>query len=89
VSPYHLSRIFRRSTGSSLHAYQTSLRLREGLRRLSDGEQDLTALALDLGFSDHSHFTNSFRRHFGSAPSKFRPPAHESIGGRRPPLRVS
>jgi AraC family transcriptional regulator len=72
VSPYHLSRIFRRATGSSLHAYQTSLRLREALRRLSDGEQDLTGLALDLGFSDHSHFTNSFRRHFGGAPSKFR-----------------
>ena len=29
-------------------------------------------LALDLGFSDHSHFTNAFREEFGAPPSAFR-----------------
>ena len=33
---------------------------------------DLTALALDTGFSSHSHFTAVFRRTFGSTPSAFR-----------------
>jgi AraC-like DNA-binding protein len=33
---------------------------------------DLTALALDLGFSSHSHFTAAFRRAFGQSPSTAR-----------------
>ena len=33
---------------------------------------DLTALALDLGFSSHSHFTAAFRRAFGRPPAEFR-----------------
>jgi len=33
---------------------------------------DLTSLALDLGFSSHSHFTLAFRRAFGCTPSQFR-----------------
>ncbi|HVT45623.1 MAG TPA: AraC family transcriptional regulator [Thermoanaerobaculia bacterium] len=71
-SPYHLCRIFRRMTGETLHRYQTGLRLREALVRLGDGQRDLTALALDLGFFDHSHFAGAFRRAFGRPPSRFR-----------------
>jgi AraC-like DNA-binding protein len=33
---------------------------------------DLTALAFDLGFSSHSHFSAAFRRAFGCTPSAFR-----------------
>jgi len=33
---------------------------------------DLTMLALDTGFSSHSHFTAAFRRAFGCTPSQFR-----------------
>jgi AraC family transcriptional regulator len=36
------------------------------------GERELTAVAFDLGFSSHSHFTASFRRTFGAAPSALR-----------------
>ena len=71
-SPYHLCRIFRRETGSPLHHYLNRLRLRASLERLADGERDLTDLALSVGFSDHSHFTNAFRGEFGIPPSRFR-----------------
>lgn len=71
-SRFHLARVFRRATGRSLHEYQTRLRLSESLRRLCDGHEDLTQLALDLGFSSHSHFTFAFRRMFGVAPTHFR-----------------
>jgi len=70
VSPWHLSRSFRHETGQSLHRYQNGLRLRSALKRLLDGEDDLTAIALDHGYCDHSHFTNAFRKAFGVAPSK-------------------
>lgn len=71
-SAYHLARVFRRQTGLSIHRYLNRLRLRAGLNRVASGEPDLTALALDLGFNSHSHFTDAFRREFGVAPSAFR-----------------
>jgi AraC-like DNA-binding protein len=42
------------------------------VQAILDGCGDLTALALDLGFSSHSHFTDAFRRRFGMAPSSLR-----------------
>ena len=71
-SPFHLARLFRRRTGAPLHRYLMCLRLRASLERLADGANDLTALALELGFSSHSHFTDSFRREFGRTPSDVR-----------------
>lgn len=72
TSPYHLCRVFRDLTGRSIHAYRTDLRLRAALHRLTEGERDLTRLALDLGFADHGHFSNAFRRVFRMSPSAFR-----------------
>lgn len=72
ASPFHLARVFQQRTGVPVHRYLTRLRLRVALERLADGADDLTVLALDLGFSSHSHFTDSFRREFGRAPSEVR-----------------
>ncbi len=72
ASPFNFARIFQQQAGLPVHRYLTLLRLRASLERLSDGENDLTDLALDLGFSSHSHFTDVFRREFGQTPSEVR-----------------
>lgn len=71
-SPFHLARHFRSLTGLSLHQYQTCLRLTLALDRLAEGEQDLARLAVDLGFSHHSHFTARFRAELGVTPRALR-----------------
>jgi AraC-like DNA-binding protein len=79
VSAFRLCRAFRRVTGASIHAYQVSVRLRAALERIEPRSSDLTSVALDLGFSSHSHFTLAFRRAFGLPPSAWRsavPPRH-------------
>jgi AraC-like DNA-binding protein len=72
TSPFHLARVFRAHTGSTVHAQLLELRLHAALERLRDGERDLSRLAHDLGFADHSHFTRTFRRATGVTPSAFR-----------------
>lgn len=72
TSPFHLSRIFHRESGLPMRRYLDRSRLRAALERLAGGEKDLTGLALDLGYADHSHFSNAFRREFGMSPSWFR-----------------
>ena len=72
LSPFHMARIFRSHTGITVHRYRTQLRMRAALERLAAGADDLTELALDLGYSSHSHFTDTFRREFGAPPSELR-----------------
>jgi AraC family transcriptional regulator len=72
ASPFHLARCFKRTNGIGLHRYRTCLRMALALSRLGDGEDDLSRLALDLGYSSHSHFTAAFGRHFGVSPSSAR-----------------
>jgi AraC family transcriptional regulator len=72
VSRFHLSRVFRTCTGFSLHGYRNQLRLRAALERLVDPQAALPALAGELGFSSHSHFTAAFKESFGVAPSSLR-----------------
>lgn len=75
VSPFHLARVFRATTGRPVHRHLTRVRLRAALERITAGAPDLTNVALDCGFASHSHLTNVFRREFDSPPSLLRPPA--------------
>jgi AraC-like DNA-binding protein len=70
-SPYRLCRMFRAETGYTLTEFKHALRLRLALDALRRN-RDITAVALALGYTSHSHFTLYFRRHFGVTPSEFR-----------------
>lgn len=72
LSPFQLCRLFRARTGETLTRHRHALRLSLALERLRDPAVDLTHLALELGYSSHSHFTFAFRRHFGITPSRYR-----------------
>ena len=72
ASPFNFARLFQQQTGMPVHRYLTRLRLRTSLERIAERDADLTSIALDLGFSSHSHFTDVFRREFGSTPSEVR-----------------
>ena len=71
VTPIYLTQVFRQTEGTPLYRYQTRLRLARALVELPNCES-LTELALDLGFSSHSHFTSTFSASFGITPSAFR-----------------
>ena len=72
TSVFHLCRSFKRHTGVTVHTYRQCQRLRAGLARLERAETPLADLALDLGFSHQSHFTQAFRRAFGVPPGRIR-----------------
>lgn len=71
VSPVYLTQVFQQVEGLPLYQYQLRLRLARALDLLARHD-DLTTLALDLGFSSHSHFSAAFRRLYGRSPSEFR-----------------
>jgi AraC-like DNA-binding protein len=71
-SPFHLSRVFRRETETTISEYRLRLRVREALARIGAGEENLARLAADLGFSDHSHLTRLLVRELGETPTAIR-----------------
>lgn len=72
ASMFHLIRCFRVCTGLTLHEHRMQLRLRASLDALETRTHDLSQVALDCGYSSHSHFTAAFRRAFGATPSRVR-----------------
>ncbi|MFN2602882.1 MAG: helix-turn-helix transcriptional regulator [Gemmatimonadaceae bacterium] len=72
VSSSQIAHVFRSVTGVPVHRYLLNLRMAAALEQLSGGQRDLSRLALDLGFTSHSHFTATFRKWFGVKPSAVR-----------------
>ena len=58
--------------------YLRKLQMRMASRALVYTEQPLADVALRCGFSDQSHFTREFRRHFGRTPREYR--HHYALG---------
>ena len=71
VSPVYLTQVFQQVEGLPLYHYQLQLRLARALDLLLR-YNDLTTLALDLGFSSHSHFSSAFRQLYGYSPTAFK-----------------
>jgi AraC family transcriptional regulator len=70
-SPVYLTQIFQRAEGIPLCRYHLRLRLARALDLIGQYD-DLSALAAELGFSSHSHFTSAFRQAYGQSPAAFR-----------------
>jgi AraC family transcriptional regulator len=71
VSPVYLTQSFRQVEGIPLYRYQMRLRLARALDLLGHYD-DLSALALELGFCSHSHFGAAFQQMYRRSPSEFR-----------------
>jgi len=71
MSPFHLSRLFKRSMGLPPHAYQNHLRVQKAKALLADG-QPSDEVAAEVGFADQSHFIRQFKRQVGMTPHVYR-----------------
>ncbi|MFL6790771.1 MAG: helix-turn-helix transcriptional regulator [Bradyrhizobium sp.] len=72
LSPFHLCHVFRQMVGTSIYDYVLHERLAHTLDAVLDCGDDLTTIALNAGFSSHSHFTARFRSFFGYTPAALR-----------------
>lgn len=70
LSRYHFLRVFKRQTGVPPHTFRTLRRIDHAKRLLCDGASPADT-ALMAGFSDQSHFTNTFRRYIGATPGQY------------------
>lgn len=71
-SVFHACRVFRATTGTTIHGFRRELRLRHALARILDGDEPLAEIAAATGFASQSHLTNRFRARFGVTPGRAR-----------------
>jgi|TARA_R100000501_G_scaffold17919_1_gene34968 AraC family transcriptional regulator len=72
VSPGHLVRTFKRTTGRTVHQFVEEVRLQRACMLLRSGNQPLKQIAATLGFSSTSSFSLAFRKSMGTTPGRFR-----------------
>lgn len=72
LSPAYLSRIFREETGETFTTRMNQLRIERARTLLRTTTLPVMVIALELGFSDQSHFSRVFRRETGQSPRSYR-----------------
>jgi AraC family transcriptional regulator len=78
MSESHFSREFHKSVGMPPHQYLMKLRIERARDLLLGSDARVIDVALDLGFTNSSHFARAFARRYGMAPAAFRQLAREA-----------
>lgn len=72
LSRAHFFALFQRDTQVTPLVYANVLRFEAAVQRLSNGQEPVSAVAHDLGFSAPGHFARFFRQHLGITPTEYR-----------------
>jgi len=70
LSRYAIIRLFKANVGLTPHAFQINLKINQARAQLKQGIP-LVELAVNLGFSDQSHFHKAFKAHTGITPRQY------------------
>ncbi|PJI40802.1 MAG: AraC family transcriptional regulator [Rhizobium sp.] len=73
LSAGHFSRAFRQTTGRTPREHIIECRLRRARRLIRTSPLPLAQIALECGFSSHSHMSTQFVARLGISPSALRP----------------
>lgn len=72
ISPAHLRRSFKRTTGRTVHDAVEKIRLRKAQNLLVSTDLPLKVISYRLGFANSSTFSSTFRRASSETPSDYR-----------------
>ena len=71
LSPQHLCRSFKKAAGVTPYRYVLDARIHRAKEILTAGRFPIADVALAVGFSSQSHFSDTFRRVTGVSPRQF------------------
>ena len=71
-SPYHFARLFRQTIGESPHQFVLRQRIERAQHLLKETDLPLARVALESGFANQSHLTQTFKRFLDLTPRAYR-----------------
>ncbi|WP_308636474.1 AraC family transcriptional regulator [Paenibacillus silvisoli] len=72
LSKFHLSRVFRTETGSSITEYLIARRLKEACQLLRATSFPIEMIGMEVGIGNASYFSQLFRKQIGVTPHEYR-----------------
>ena len=72
MSPFHFSRLFKQSIEITPHQYLSQQRVERAKQLLKKSDRLIIDIALECGFSSHSHLSKQFRQITGVTPKAYR-----------------
>ena len=81
LGPTRFHALFRQAMGMTPRDYLGRLRLREAQRALRQTDEEITQIALRLGYPSSQYFATAFRRYTGVAPREYRTRRDRTAGG--------
>jgi AraC family transcriptional regulator len=72
ISPNYFANLFKRAIGVSPHQYVMQQRVAQAKVMLVKTDLAIADIALEVGFSSHSHLTQQFKRFTGMTPRQVR-----------------
>lgn len=71
LSPVYFHRVFKTSTGLTLHDYVEDRRIKRAVELLVSTDMTLTEIAYECGFSSQSYFSYAFRKRMKQTPRNY------------------
>lgn len=72
LNPAYLSRLFKKETGINLIDYLIETKMKRAKKLLETTSLTVSGVALQVGYSNFSHFTKMFKKQFGVNPQEYR-----------------
>lgn len=72
VSPWHLCRLFKMATGTSVNQYLLGLRMQKAKELLETTCLRVKEIMNQVGIRDESHFARTFKKLYRVSPSQYR-----------------
>ena len=72
LSRPHFFELFRKQTGLTPNQFRNTLRMEHAIELLTNSDQNVTNIGLNLGFASPSSFSRFFSAYVGVAPRKYR-----------------
>jgi AraC-like DNA-binding protein len=71
MSETKLKQLFKQTFGSSVYTYYQQARMKEAAFLLKQGQHSVAEVGYALGFSNLSHFSRLFEKHYGLNPKRY------------------
>lgn len=70
--PNYLNRIFKGTTGETIHSYLNETRLKKALKMILETDITVEQIGRECGFLSCAYFIKRFRKKYGTSPFKYR-----------------
>ncbi|MDD6069362.1 MAG: response regulator [Clostridiales bacterium] len=72
ISPYYLSKLFKKKTGNTFIEYLTSVRIERAKELLRNSSKSMKEICMEVGYSDANYFSRTFKKNVGVSPTEYK-----------------